>query len=71
MELGQASFAEWVESGRWLQVREAALPVSPVLVDQAMTLAADPEVSVHQIVRLVSKEQVLATRVLSGHASQA
>ena len=64
MELGQASFTEWVESGRWLQVREAALPVSPVLVDQAMTLAADPEVSVHQIVRLVSKEQVLATRVL-------
>lgn len=64
MEFGQASWTEWVESGRWLQVREAALPVSPVLIDQAMTLAADPDVSVHRIVRLVSKEQVLATRVL-------
>lgn len=64
MEFGQRSWMEWVESGRWLEGREAALPVSPVLVDRAMSLAADPEVSVHQIVRLVSKEQVLATRVL-------
>jgi putative nucleotidyltransferase with HDIG domain len=64
LEFGQTSWTEWIESGRWLQAREAILPVSPVLVDQAMTLAADPDVSVHRIVRLVSKEQVLATRVL-------
>lgn len=64
MDVGHTNWMEWVESGRWLQAREASLPVSPVLVDQAMALAADPDVSVHRIVRLVSKEQVLATRVL-------
>ena len=64
MEFGHTNWTEWIESGKWLQVREAALPVSPLLADQAMALAADPEVSVHRIVRVVSKEQVLATRVL-------
>jgi putative nucleotidyltransferase with HDIG domain len=64
MDIGQTNWMEWVETGRWLQAREASLPVSPVLVDQAMALAADPDVSVHRIVRLVSKEQVLTTRVL-------
>ena len=64
MDVGHTNWMEWVESGRWLQVREASLPVSPALADQALALAADPDVSVHRIVRLVSKEQVLATRVL-------
>jgi putative nucleotidyltransferase with HDIG domain len=64
MEFGQISWTEWVESGRWLHARDPELPVSSELTDQALALAADPEVSVHQIVRLVSKEQVLATRVL-------
>lgn len=64
MDVGHTNWMEWVETGRWLQAREASLPVTPVLVDQAMALAADPDVSVHRIVRLVSKEQVLATRVL-------
>jgi putative nucleotidyltransferase with HDIG domain len=64
MEFGQTNWVEWIESGRWLQVREIVLPVSPGLIDQAMGLAADPEVSVHHLVRLISKEQVLATRVL-------
>ncbi|HEY0875951.1 MAG TPA: HDOD domain-containing protein [Vicinamibacterales bacterium] len=64
MDIAHTNWMEWVETGRWLQVREASLPVSPALVDQAMVLAADPDVSVHRIVRLVSKEQVLTTRVL-------
>ena len=60
----QNSWTEWVESGRWLEVRETVLPMNPLLADAAMSLAVDPDVSVHRIVRLVSKEQVLATRVL-------
>ena len=64
MEFGQISWTEWIESGRWLRARDPELPVSSELMDHALTLAADTEVSVHQIVRLVSKEQVLATRVL-------
>lgn len=64
MDYGQASWIEWIESGRWLQVREASLPVSPLLMDRAMALAADPDVSVHRLVQLVSNDQVLTTRVL-------
>jgi putative nucleotidyltransferase with HDIG domain len=64
MEFGQISWTEWVESGRWLHAREPELPVNLELTDHALALAADTEVSVHKIVRLVSKEQVLATRVL-------
>ena len=64
IELVQTNWIEWVESGRWTQAREAVLPVSPLLVDQALALAADPDVSIHHLVRVVSKEQVLASRVL-------
>jgi putative nucleotidyltransferase with HDIG domain len=64
MNIGQTNWMSWVESGRWLEAREASLPVSPFLADQAMALAVDPYVSVHRIVKLVSKEQVLTTRIL-------
>jgi putative nucleotidyltransferase with HDIG domain len=60
----QPTWREWIESGKWLEGRETILPVSPDLSTDAMSLASDPDVSVHRIVRLVTKEQVLATRVL-------
>jgi putative nucleotidyltransferase with HDIG domain len=64
MAIRQPSWREWVESGKWLVGKEQVLPVCPDLSSEAMSLAADPDVSVHRIVRLVTKEQVLATRVL-------
>ncbi len=64
MQFAATTWMEWIDSGRWLEVRGAELPVSPILVDHALRLAHDPDVSVHRIVRLVSKEQVLASRVL-------
>ena len=64
MAIHHANWTEWVESGEWLTARESILPVSPTLIDDAMALAVDPDVSVHRIVRLVTKEQVLATRIL-------
>lgn len=64
MAIHHANWTDWVESGEWLNVREPLLPVSPSLIDEAMALAIDPDVSVHRIVRLVTKEQVLATRIL-------
>lgn len=64
MHTREPSWTEWVESGAWLDSPEPAIPMLPSLAGEVMTLALDPEASIHRIVRLVSQEQVLATRTL-------
>lgn len=58
------SWSDWVESGEWAGSSDTAMPMLPALANDVMTLALDPDVSVIRIARVISKDQVLATRVL-------
>lgn len=59
-----ASWSDWVESCEWAGSADTAMPMLPALAQDVMALALDPDVSVVQIARVISKDQVLATRVL-------
>lgn len=63
-----ASLAEWVQTS-------ASLPVLPDLATRVITLAADPDVSISQLTSVISKDQVLTTRLLglanSAHSASA
>jgi putative nucleotidyltransferase with HDIG domain len=59
-----ATWAEWVESGEWVDAGDAAMPMLPALAADVMGLAIDPDVSIARIARVIAKDQVLATRVL-------
>jgi putative nucleotidyltransferase with HDIG domain len=52
------SLAEWVQTS-------ATLPVLPDLAMRVITLAADPDVSISQLTSVISKDQVLTTRLLA------
>lgn len=51
------SLAEWVQTS-------ASLPVLPDLATRVIMLAADPEVTISQLTSVISKDQVLTTRLL-------
>jgi putative nucleotidyltransferase with HDIG domain len=57
------SWAAWIESGDWTS-NDTAMPMLPAMAGNVMTLALDPDVSISRISAVVSKDQVLATRVL-------
>jgi HD-like signal output (HDOD) protein len=59
-----ATWADWIDSGEWTQIDETAIPMLPSLASEVMTLAMDPDVSALTLARVISKEQVLAVRVL-------
>jgi putative nucleotidyltransferase with HDIG domain len=48
----------------WLAHEELEIPMLPALAQQVIAVASDPEVSVTRLSGLVSKDQVLAARVL-------
>lgn len=54
----------------WLVSNDFSIPVLPAIAARVIEVAADPEVPVSQLARIVSKDQVLATRVL-GFANSA
>lgn len=58
------SWSQWVRSGEWRESIPTAMPVLPALAAEVIALAADPDVTVSQLSRLVSKEPVIAARVL-------
>ncbi len=53
-----ASLAEWVQ-------KSATLPVLPDLAMRVINMAADPDVSIMQLTAVISKDQVLTTRLLA------
>lgn len=57
------TWTQWIESGDWKAAR-TAVPMLPPTIGHVMSLALDPDVSVSQLTRVVSRDQVLATRVL-------
>jgi len=48
----------------WLSVDRLSMPMLPTLAQQVIEVAADPDVSVARLSAIVSKDQVLAGRVL-------
>jgi HD-like signal output (HDOD) protein len=56
------NWLEWMRSGEWQE--EAALPMLPALAHEVVEVAFDPDVSVRRIIGIVSKDPVLATRVI-------
>ncbi len=57
------SWTHWIESDAWSR-QKTAVPMLPTTIGKIMTLALDPDVSVAQLTQVISKDQVLATRVL-------
>jgi putative nucleotidyltransferase with HDIG domain len=58
------TWADWINSGEWAGSSDTAMPMLPALATDVMSLALDQDVSVVAIARVISKDQVLATRVL-------
>jgi HD-like signal output (HDOD) protein len=59
-----ATWTAWVDSGDWREVSSTASLALPANASEVMVLALDPDVSVAQLVRLTSRDQVLAARML-------
>jgi putative nucleotidyltransferase with HDIG domain len=57
------TWTQWIESGHW-STQKTVVPMLPAAVGRIMSLALDPDVSVAQLTRVISRDQVLATRVL-------
>src|SRR3954464_3889988 len=55
---------EWMDSGRWEEHGNAAMPMLPALAQEVAEIALDPEAPVTRITSLVSKDPVLATKVI-------
>jgi HD-like signal output (HDOD) protein len=62
LALKYPTWSSWIESGDWSQTT-AALTL-PANAAEIMILALDPDVSVTQLSRVTSRDQVLATRML-------
>jgi putative nucleotidyltransferase with HDIG domain len=60
----RTGLADWIESGEWSGSSDTAMPMLPALASDVISLALDPDVSALRIMRVISKDQVLATRVL-------
>ena len=59
-----ATWADWVDSGEWADGSDSAMPMLPSMAADVMSLALDPDVSITRLARVITKDQVLATRVL-------
>lgn len=49
---------------KWLSASDAAIPVMPMVAMKVIELTSNPNVSIAQLATVVSKDQVLASRVL-------
>lgn len=58
------SFFDWIQSGEWRRGVDSTMPMLPELANEVIQLVVDPEVSVTQIRAIVTKDPVLATRVI-------
>src|SRR5581483_4265041 len=57
-------WADWIRSGAWQATADTAVPVLPALAQEVIQLALDPDVSATRLTTIVSKDPVLATRVV-------
>ena len=54
----------WMRSGEWEASADTVVPMLPAMASQVVNLALDPDVSATRITAVVSKDPVLATRVI-------
>jgi len=59
-----ATFTEWALSGAWLTPDTRALPLTPGLLGDVLALTLDADVDGRKLTRVVTRDQVLAARVL-------
>ena len=59
-----ASWVDWMRSGQWEESADTAIPMLPAMARHVVDLALDPDVSARRITNVVSKDPVLATRVI-------
>lgn len=57
-------WTDWMRSGEWQEGADTAIPMLPAFAQEIVGLALDPEVSVAPIIKIISKDPVLATRVI-------
>src|SRR5688500_5868642 len=55
---------DWMRPGEWEQSADTVIPMLPAMASHVVDLALDPEVSATRITAVVSKDPVLATRVI-------
>ena len=58
------TWGAWVESGDWTKTSPTGTLTLPANASEIMILALDPDVSVTQLARVTSRDQVLAARML-------
>ena len=58
------TWVDWVRSGQWEESADTAIPMLPAMASHVVELALDPDVSATRITNVVSKDPVLATRVI-------
>jgi HD-like signal output (HDOD) protein len=61
---GSTGFTAWLRSGAWARTLDTAMPMLPTMAHDVVRLALDPDVSATRITTVVTKDPVLATRVL-------
>ena len=54
----------WIRSGGWRGSNDSSIPLLPALAHEAVAIAADSNVTIAQLARVVSKDPALATRVI-------
>jgi len=55
---------DWIRSGAWCSSLDSSMPMLPALAHEAIGVAANPDVTVARLSRVVAKDPVLATRVV-------
>jgi HD-like signal output (HDOD) protein len=58
------TWVDWMRSGQWEESADTAIPMLPAMASHVVDLALDPDVSATRITNVVSKDPVLATRVI-------
>ncbi len=49
----------------WLQTNATNIPMLPEVATRVIALAASPDITISQLAHVISKDQVLTTRLLS------
>ena len=58
------TWVDWMRSGDWEESADTAIPMLPAMASHVVDLARDPDGSATRITNVVSKDPVLATRVI-------
>jgi len=60
----RTDWTEWMRSGEWKDSADTTIPMLPAMAQEIISLALDPNVTAAEIIALVSKDPLLASRVV-------